>query len=294
MSFPEGKDILFMGNEAAKLAEAFQKSLRKPSHRRSQSIIGEKVNTVSETLELPTISRPTKPTILSEPKLAWTDKGGAIKTEVKQTIKVMDPIEEEESTEKRVLPSSDGKTPAEKKLRPSTNTKKKVSFTPNEPGKYTKLEKDALDLLSDNEEDDAESSILTFEERDTSSLSIEARLESIEEKLSMILGLLRTLNIATAGPTAARDGIRDAMIGIREELIADIIKEAKGKAAEMMEEEMNQRTKIGNGSVKLTEKAKELNKIVEDESTSGESEEEEEPKDIQESNQEDDIYQLIM
>nr|4BXT_A Chain A, Phosphoprotein P [Human metapneumovirus]4BXT_B Chain B, Phosphoprotein P [Human metapneumovirus]4BXT_C Chain C, Phosphoprotein P [Human metapneumovirus]4BXT_D Chain D, Phosphoprotein P [Human metapneumovirus]4BXT_E Chain E, Phosphoprotein P [Human metapneumovirus]4BXT_F Chain F, Phosphoprotein P [Human metapneumovirus]4BXT_G Chain G, Phosphoprotein P [Human metapneumovirus]4BXT_H Chain H, Phosphoprotein P [Human metapneumovirus] len=80
-------------------------------------------------------------------------------------------------------------------------------------------------------------SILTFEERDTSSLSIEARLESIEEKLSMILGLLRTLNIATAGPTAARDGIRDAMIGVREELIADIIKEAKGKAAEMMEEE---------------------------------------------------------
>lgn len=77
-------------------------------------------------------------------------------------------------------------------------------------------------------------------------------------------------------------------------LIADIIKEAKGKAAEMMEEEMNQRTKIGNGSVKLTEKAKELNKIVEDESTSGESEEEEELKDIQENNQEDDIYQLIM
>nr|WAB08412.1 phosphoprotein [Human metapneumovirus]WAB08493.1 phosphoprotein [Human metapneumovirus] len=294
MSFPEGKDILFMGNEAAKIAEAFQKSLKRSGHKRTQSIVGEKVNTISETLELPTISKPARSSTLLEPKLAWADNSGATKATEKQTTKTTDPVEEEELNEKKISPSSDGKTPAEKKSKSPTNVKKKVSFTSNEPGKYTKLEKDALDLLSDNEEEDAESSILTFEERDTSSLSIEARLESIEEKLSMILGLLRTLNIATAGPTAARDGIRDAMIGIREELIAEIIKEAKGKAAEMMEEEMNQRSKIGNGSVKLTEKAKELNKIVEDESTSGESEEEEEPKETQDNNQGEDIYQLIM
>nr|WAB08457.1 phosphoprotein [Human metapneumovirus] len=294
MSFPEGKDILFMGNEAAKIAEAFQKSLKKSGHKRTQSIVGEKVNTISETLELPTISKPARSSTLLEPKLAWADNSGITKITEKPATKTTDPAEEEELNEKKVLPSSDGKTPAEKKSKFSTSEKKKVSFTSNEPGKYTKLEKDALDLLSDNEEEDAESSILTFEEKDTSSLSIEARLESIEEKLSMILGLLRTLNIATAGPTAARDGIRDAMIGIREELIAEIIKEAKGKAAEMMEEEMNQRSKIGNGSVKLTEKAKELNKIVEDESTSGESEEEEEPKETQDNNQGDDIYQLIM
>nr|WHE09951.1 phosphoprotein [Human metapneumovirus] len=294
MSFPEGKDILFMGNEAAKIAEAFQKSLKRSGHKRTQSIVGEKVTTISETLELPTISKPARSSTPLEPKLAWADSSGAIKTTEKQTTKTTDPVEEEELNEKKISPSSDGKTPAEKKSKSSINVKKKVSFTSNEPGKYTKLEKDALDLLSDNEEEDAESSILTFEERDTSSLSIEARLESIEEKLSMILGLLRTLNIATAGPTAARDGIRDAMIGIREELIAEIIKEAKGKAAEMMEEEMNQRSKIGNGSVKLTEKAKELNKIVEDESTSGESEEEEEPKETQDNNQGEDIYQLIM
>lgn len=294
MSFPEGKDILFMGNEAAKIAEAFQKSLKRSGHKRTQSIVGEKVTTISETLELPTISKPARSSTPLEPKLAWADSGGATKTTEKQTTKTTDPVEEEELNEKKVSPSSDGRTPAEKKSKSPINVKKKVSFTSNEPGKYTKLEKDALDLLSDNEEEDAESSILTFEERDTSSLSIEARLESIEEKLSMILGLLRTLNIATAGPTAARDGIRDAMIGIREELIAEIIKEAKGKAAEMMEEEMNQRSKIGNGSVKLTEKAKELNKIVEDESTSGESEEEEEPKETQDNNQGEDIYQLIM
>nr|AAN52864.1 phosphoprotein [Human metapneumovirus] len=294
MSFPEGKDILFMGNEAAKIAEAFQKSLKKSGHKRTQSIVGEKVNTISETLELPTISKPARSSTLLEPKLAWADNSGITKITEKPATKTTDPVEEEEFSEKKVLPSSDGKTPAEKKSKVSTSVKKKVSFTSNEPGKYTKLEKDALDLLSDNEEEDAESSILTFEEKDTSSLSIEARLESIEEKLSMILGLLRTLNIATAGPTAARDGIRDAMIGIREELIAEIIKEAKGKAAEMMEEEMNQRSKIGNGSVKLTEKAKELNKIVEDESTSGESEEEEEPKETQDNSQGEDIYQLIM
>nr|WAB07512.1 phosphoprotein [Human metapneumovirus] len=294
MSFPEGKDILFMGNEAAKIAEAFQKSLKKSGHKRTQSIVGEKVNTISETLELPTISKPARSSTLLEPKLAWADNSGITKITEKPATKTTDPVEEEELNEKKVLPSSDGKTPTEKKSKFSTSVKKKVSFTSNEPGKYTKLEKDALDLLSDNEEEDAESSILTFEEKDTSSLSIEARLESIEEKLSMILGLLRTLNIATAGPTAARDGIRDAMIGIREELIAEIIKEAKGKAAEMMEEEMNQRSKIGNGSVKLTEKAKELNKIVEDESTSGESEEEEEPKETQDNNQGEDIYQLIM
>nr|QQY99578.1 phosphoprotein [Human metapneumovirus] len=294
MSFPEGKDILFMGNEAAKIAEAFQKSLKRSGHKRTQSIVGEKVTTISETLELPTISKPARSSTPLEPKLAWADSGGATKTTEKQTTKTTEPVEEEELNEKKVSPSSDGRTPAEKKSKSPINVKKKVSFTSNEPGKYTKLEKDALDLLSDNEEEDAESSILTFEERDTSSLSIEARLESIEEKLSMILGLLRTLNIATAGPTAARDGIRDAMIGIREELIAEIIKEAKGKAAEMMEEEMNQRSKIGNGSVKLTEKAKELNKIVEDESTSGESEEEEEPKETQDNNQGEDIYQLIM
>nr|AGT74970.1 phosphoprotein [Human metapneumovirus] len=294
MSFPEGKDILFMGNEAAKIAEAFQKSLKKSGHKRTQSIVGEKVSTISETLELPTISKPARSSTLLEPKLAWADNSGITKITEKPATKTADPVEEEEFNEKKVLPSSDGKTPAEKKSKSSTSVKKKVSFTSNEPGKYTKLEKDALDLLSDNEEEDAESSILTFEEKDTSSLSIEARLESIEEKLSMILGLLRTLNIATAGPTAARDGIRDAMIGIREELIAEIIKEAKGKAAEMMEEEMNQRSKIGNGSVKLTEKAKELNKIVEDESTSGESEEEEEPKETQDNNQGEDIYQLIM
>nr|AGJ74129.1 phosphoprotein [Human metapneumovirus] len=294
MSFPEGKDILFMGNEAAKIAEAFQKSLKKSGHKRTQSIVGEKVSTISETLELPTISKPARSSTLLEPKLAWADNSGITKITEKSATKTADPVEEEEFNEKKVLPSSDGKTPAEKKSKSSTSVKKKVSFTSNEPGKYTKLEKDALDLLSDNEEEDAESSILTFEEKDTSSLSIEARLESIEEKLSMILGLLRTLNIATAGPTAARDGIRDAMIGIREELIAEIIKEAKGKAAEMMEEEMNQRSKIGNGSVKLTEKAKELNKIVEDESTSGESEEEEEPKETQDNNQGEDIYQLIM
>lgn len=283
-----------MGNEAAKIAEAFQKSLKRSGHKRTQSIVGEKVTTISETLELPTISKPARSSTPLEPKLAWADSGGATKTTEKQTTKTTDPVEEEELNEKKVSPSSDGRTPAEKKSKSPINVKKKVSFTSNEPGKYTKLEKDALDLLSDNEEEDAESSILTFEERDTSSLSIEARLESIEEKLSMILGLLRTLNIATAGPTAARDGIRDAMIGIREELIAEIIKEAKGKAAEMMEEEMNQRSKIGNGSVKLTEKAKELNKIVEDESTSGESEEEEEPKETQDNNQGEDIYQLIM
>nr|WAB08574.1 phosphoprotein [Human metapneumovirus] len=294
MSFPEGKDILFMGNEAAKIAEAFQKSLKRSGHKRTQSIVGEKVTTISETLELPTISKPARSSTPLEPKLAWADSSGVTKATEKQTTKTTDPVEEEELNEKKVSPSSDGKTPAEKKSKSPINVKKKVSFTSNEPGKYTKLEKDALDLLSDNEEEDAESSILTFEERDTSSLSIEARLESIEEKLSMILGLLRTLNIATAGPTAARDGIRDAMIGIREELIAEIIKEAKGKAAEMMEEEMNQRSKIGNGSVKLTEKAKELNKIVEDESTSGESEEEEEPKETQDNNQGEDIYQLIM
>nr|WHE08808.1 phosphoprotein [Human metapneumovirus] len=294
MSFPEGKDILFMGNEAAKIAEAFQKSLKRSGHKRTQSIVGEKVTTISETLELPTISKPARSSTPLEPKLAWADSSGATKTTEKQTTKTTDPVEEEELNEKKVSPSSDGRTPAEKKSKSPINVKKKVSFTSNEPGKYTKLEKDALDLLSDNEEEDAESSILTFEERDTSSLSVEARLESIEEKLSMILGLLRTLNIATAGPTAARDGIRDAMIGIREELIAEIIKEAKGKAAEMMEEEMNQRSKIGNGSVKLTEKAKELNKIVEDESTSGESEEEEEPKETQDNNQGEDIYQLIM
>nr|WAB08565.1 phosphoprotein [Human metapneumovirus] len=294
MSFPEGKDILFMGNEAAKIAEAFQKSLKRSGHKRTQSIVGEKVTTISETLELPTISKPARSSTPLEPKLAWADSSGATKITEKQTTKTTDPVEEEELNEKKVSPSSDGRTPAEKKSKSPINVKKKVSFTSNEPGKYTKLEKDALDLLSDNEEEDAESSILTFEERDTSSLSIEARLESIEEKLSMILGLLRTLNIATAGPTAARDGIRDAMIGIREELIAEIIKEAKGKAAEMMEEEMNQRSKIGNGSVKLTEKAKELNKIVEDESTSGESEEEEEPKETQDNNQGEDIYQLIM
>nr|WAB07908.1 phosphoprotein [Human metapneumovirus] len=294
MSFPEGKDILFMGNEAAKIAEAFQKSLKRSGHKRTQSIVGGKVTTISETLELPTISKPARSSTPLEPKLAWADSSGATKITEKQTTKTTDPVEEEELNEKKVSPSSDGRTPAEKKSKSPINVKKKVSFTSNEPGKYTKLEKDALDLLSDNEEEDAESSILTFEERDTSSLSIEARLESIEEKLSMILGLLRTLNIATAGPTAARDGIRDAMIGIREELIAEIIKEAKGKAAEMMEEEMNQRSKIGNGSVKLTEKAKELNKIVEDESTSGESEEEEEPKETQDNNQGEDIYQLIM
>nr|WHE09132.1 phosphoprotein [Human metapneumovirus] len=283
-----------MGNEAAKIAEAFQKSLKKSGHKRTQSIVGEKVNTISETLELPTISKPARSSTLLEPKLAWADNSGITKITEKPATKTTDPVEEEEFNEKKVLPSSDGKTPAEKKSKSSTSVKKKVSFTSNEPGKYTKLEKDALDLLSDNEDEDAESSILTFEEKDTSSLSIEARLESIEEKLSMILGLLRTLNIATAGPTAARDGIRDAMIGIREELIAEIIKEAKGKAAEMMEEEMNQRSKIGNGSVKLTEKAKELNKIVEDESTSGESEEEEESKETQDNNQGEDIYQLIM
>nr|WHE09546.1 phosphoprotein [Human metapneumovirus] len=283
-----------MGNEAAKIAEAFQKSLKKSGHKRTQSIVGEKVNTISETLELPTISKPARSSTLLEPKLAWADNSGITKITEKPATKTTDPVEEEEFNEKKVLPSSDGKTPAEKKSEFSTSVKKKVSFTSNEPGKYTKLEKDALDLLSDNEDEDAESSILTFEEKDTSSLSIEARLESIEEKLSMILGLLRTLNIATAGPTAARDGIRDAMIGIREELIAEIIKEAKGKAAEMMEEEMNQRSKIGNGSVKLTEKAKELNKIVEDESTSGESEEEEESKETQDNNQGEDIYQLIM
>nr|UDN67262.1 phosphoprotein [Human metapneumovirus] len=294
MSFPEGKDILFMGNEAAKIAEAFQKSLKKSGHKRTQSIVGEKVNTISETLELPTISKPARSSTLLEPKLAWADNSGITKITEKPATKTTDPVEEEEFNEKKVLPSSDGKTPAEKKSKSSTSVKKKVSFTSNEPGKYTKLEKDALDLLSDNEDEDAESSILTFEEKDTSSLSIEARLESIEEKLSMILGLLRTLNIATAGPTAARDGIRDAMIGIREELIAEIIKEAKGKAAEMMEQDMKQTSKIGNGSVKLTEKAKELNKIVEDESTSGESEEEEESKETQDNNQGEDIYQLIM
>ncbi|WP_369072824.1 hypothetical protein [Enterococcus faecium] len=38
--------------------------------------------------------------------------------------------------------------------------------------------------------------------------------------------MLHTLVAASAGPTSARDGIRDAMVGLREEMIEKIRAEA--------------------------------------------------------------------
>nr|AAK38408.1 phosphoprotein [Avian metapneumovirus] len=294
MSFPEGKDILLMGNEAAKAAEAFQRSLKKIGHRRTQSIVGDKIITVSETVEKPTISKSTKVTTPPERRNAWGEKPDTTRNQTEEARNEATPEDTSRLYEEVFAPTSDGKTPAQKGKETPEKPKKKVPFKIVESGRYPKLEMEALELLSANEDDDAESSVLTFEEKDTSALSLEARLESIDEKLSMILGLLRALNVATAGPTAARDGIRDAMVGLREELIADIIKEAKEKAAQKMKEEAKQKPKLGNGSVGLTEKVKELTKIVEDESTSGDPEEEEEEEDEEESNPDDDLYSLTM
>nr|ART34496.1 phosphoprotein [Avian metapneumovirus] len=276
MSFPEGKDILMMGSEAAKMADAYQRSLRNTSAG-GRSISGEPINTIAEKVPLPPLCNPTTP------------KGSCIKPNKAPVPKV----KEIESIYPK-LPTAPVATDTETSTSTESAKKsKKVKFDNPKVGKYTKLEEEALELLSDPEEDnDEKSSILTFEEKDTASTSIEARLEAIEEKLSMILGMLKTLNIATAGPTAARDGIRDAMIGMREELINSIMTEAKDKIAEMMKEEDTQRAKIGDGSVKLTEKAKELNKILEDQSSSGESESEEESGESESDEEESDIYNL--
>ncbi|CDN30035.1 phosphoprotein [Avian metapneumovirus type D] len=276
MSFPEGKDILMMGSEAAKLADAYQKSLKDPS-RNSKSISGDPVATVSERVPTLPLCGPISP------------KGSSTK-----------PTREASPAPKKtgpIYPKLPTAPPDPGQPEPITSNgpkkaQKKVKFDAVKPGKYSKLEEEALELLSDpDEENDKESSILTFEEKDNASTSIEARLEAIEEKLSMILGMLKTLSIATAGPTAARDGIRDAMVGMREELINSIMAEAKDKISEMIKEEDTQRAKIGDGSVRLTEKAKELNKVLEDQSSSGESDSESEDEEP-EPDETADIYSL--
>ncbi|QEG79138.1 phosphoprotein [Gull metapneumovirus] len=313
MSFPEGKDLILMGNEAAKAAEAYQKTLKGKTHQRSKSVGGDSVPTISATIETPPVSGKSATTSIRDsfPKEAWPDTPSSDTPPNKKTAESGTPIAKNhtshsDNSSKAHTPSNENiydeiyTTNNGRQSTPEPKKKildKKVSFNLGEKGKYTKLEMEALELLSDNEDEDKESSILTFEEKDTVPSSMEARLEAIEEKLSMILGLLRTLSVATAGPTAARDGIRDAMVGIREELIADIIKEARGKVADMMREEEAQKIKIGDGSVKLTEKAKELNKIIEDESTSGDSENTESEGEIDsEADTDDDesIYKLTM
>nr|QBK51042.1 phosphoprotein [Avian metapneumovirus] len=271
MSYPKGEELILMGNEAAKAAEAYQDSLKKKKESHSRSIVGEPIATVSSKVSEPNIST------------------------ISRSQKAIDnPVEVEAKEVKKIYPQLPS-APTDHELEQTTagkkkESKKRVRFPDDIVGRYSKLEKEALELLSDQDDDDKESSILTFDEKEMQASGIEARLSSIEEKLSMILGLLKTLSIATSGPTAARDGIRDAMIGMREELIASIMADAKGRIAEMIKEEEQQRSKIGNGSVKLTEKAKELNKIVEDESSSGESEEEETEEEDAEKDDSDDIY----
>nr|WES12144.1 phosphoprotein [Avian metapneumovirus] len=279
MSFPEGKDILMMGSEAAKLAEAYQQSIKNSTSVR-RSISGDPVSTVSEKVPLP-------PLCSSE-----TSRGACIRP-AKSTLP---PIKEVESIYPK-LPTAppDAMIETAHPIGAPKKAQKRVKFESSKAGKYTKLEEEALELLSDPDEDnDEKSSVLTFEEKDNASSSIEARLEAIEEKLSMILGMLKTLSIATAGPTAARDGIRDAMVGVREELINSIMAEAKGKIAEMIKEEDAQRAKIGDGSVKLTEKARELNRMLEDQSSSGESETESEETEPDTDGENDDIYSFDM
>nr|BBJ35238.1 phosphoprotein [Human orthopneumovirus] len=88
---------------------------------------------------------------------------------------------------------------------------------------FSKLYKETIETFDNNEE---ESSYSYEEINDQTNDNITARLDRIDEKLSEILGMLHTLVVASAGPTSARDGIRDAMVGLREEMIEKIRAEA--------------------------------------------------------------------
>nr|UVN22523.1 phosphoprotein [Avian metapneumovirus] len=280
MSFPKGEDLLMMGSEAAKMAEAYQESLRR-SQDTKKPISGDPIKTVSETVNpLPLHSGESikGPCVKKCKSDIDTSKIESIYPKLPsappETLQTSDKTEHTSSSI-----SSPDTTDGKEKRSACSAKAKSVKFSDDKPGKYSRFEMEALELLSDpDDENDKESSILGFEERTDTGNSIEMRLDAIEEKLSMILGLLKTLSIATAGPTAARDGIRDAMIGMREELVASILSEAKDKIADMIREEENQRCKIGDGGAKLSEKAKELNTLTENESSSGESDTEEATK----------------
>lgn len=115
-----------------------------------------------------------------------------------------------------------------------------------------------------------EESNLSFEEtnQEPGSSSVEQRLDRIEEKLSYIIGLLNTIMVATAGPTTARDEIRDALIGTREELIemikSDILTvNDRIMAMEKLRDEECSKADTDDGSAcYLTDRAKILDKIV--------------------------------
>lgn len=148
-----------------------------------------------------------------------------------------------------------------------------VSFKeelPSSENPFTRLYKETIETFDNNEE---ESSYSYDEINDQTNDNITARLDRIDEKLSEIIGMLHTLVVASAGPTAARDGIRDAMVGLREEMIEKIRSEALmtndrlEAMARLRNEESEKMTKDTSDEVKLTPTSEKLNMVLEDESS---------------------------
>nr|VVF20084.1 phosphoprotein [Human respiratory syncytial virus B] len=132
---------------------------------------------------------------------------------------------------------------------------------------FSKLYKETIETFDNNEE---ESSYSYEEINDQTNDNITARLDRIDEKLSEILGMLHTLVVASAGPTSARDGIRDAMVGLREEMIEKIRAEALmtndrlEAMARLRNEESEKMAKDTSDEVSLNPTSKKLSDLLED------------------------------
>nr|AJF44818.1 phosphoprotein [Human orthopneumovirus] len=142
----------------------------------------------------------------------------------------------------------------------------KEDLTPSD-NPFSKLYKETIETFDNNEE---ESSYSYEEINDQTNDNITARLDRIDEKLSEILGMLHTLVVASAGPTSARDGIRDAMVGLREEMIEKIRAEALmtndrlEAMARLRNEESEKMAKDTSDEVSLNPTSKKLSNLLED------------------------------
>nr|AJF44699.1 phosphoprotein [Human orthopneumovirus]ASZ84927.1 phosphoprotein [Human orthopneumovirus]QTC33413.1 phosphoprotein [Human orthopneumovirus]QTC33908.1 phosphoprotein [Human orthopneumovirus]QTC33919.1 phosphoprotein [Human orthopneumovirus] len=142
----------------------------------------------------------------------------------------------------------------------------KEDLTPSD-NPFSKLYKETIETFDNNEE---ESSYSYEEINDQTNDNITARLDRIDEKLSEILGMLHTLVVASAGPTSARDGIRDAMVGLREEMIEKIRAEALmtndrlEAMARLRNEESEKMAKDTSDEVSLNPTSKKLSDLLED------------------------------
>nr|QXO84945.1 P-BFP [Human orthopneumovirus]QXO84956.1 P-BFP [Human orthopneumovirus] len=153
--------------------------------------------------------------------------------------------------------------------KPNYQRKPLVSFkedpTPSD-NPFSKLYKETIETFDNNEE---ESSYSYEEINDQTNDNITARLDRIDEKLSEILGMLHTLVVASAGPTSARDGIRDAMVGLREEMIEKIRTEALmtndrlEAMARLRNEESEKMAKDTSDEVSLNPTSEKLNNLLE-------------------------------